>query len=158
MLKARFNIRRYPEHPIPGVGAVILDGERILLVERGKEPLKGYWSLPGGVLEPGELLDQAIRREVLEETGLTIEPVAVVEIFERIMRDSEGRVEYHYVLIDYLCRVVSGTLEAADDASRAAWFHFDELPSLLLTEGALPVIEKARALHYKQCSPPVPKP
>jgi ADP-ribose pyrophosphatase YjhB (NUDIX family) len=157
--KARFNIRRYPEHPIPGVGALIFDKfHRILLVERGKEPLKGYWSLPGGVLEPGELLGQAIRREVLEETGLTVELLEVVEIFERIMRDAEGRVEYHYVLVDYLCQVTSGTLQAADDASRAAWFHVDELPTLRLTEGTLPVIQKAFARHYKQCSPPVPTP
>jgi 8-oxo-dGTP pyrophosphatase MutT (NUDIX family) len=147
MPKARFNIRRYPEHPIPGVGALIIDGDRILLVERGKEPLKGYWSLPGGVLEPGELLDQAVRREVLEETGLIVEPVETIEIFERIMRDSAGRVEYHYVLVDYLCRVTGGTLEASDDASRAAWFTRAELPALLLTEGTLPVIDKAFARH-----------
>jgi ADP-ribose pyrophosphatase YjhB (NUDIX family) len=147
MPKARFNIRRYPEHPIPGVGALIVEGDRILLVERGKEPLKGYWSLPGGVLEPGELLDQAVRREVLEETGLIVEPVETIEIFERIMRDSAGRVEYHYVLVDYLCRVTGGTLEASDDASRAAWFTRAELPALLLTEGTLPVIDKAFARH-----------
>ncbi len=110
------------------------------------------------MLEPGELLGQAIRREVLEETGLTVELLEVVEIFERIMRDAEGRVEYHYVLVDYLCQVTSGTLQAADDASRAAWFHVDELPTLRLTEGTLPVIQKAFARHYKQCSPPVPTP
>jgi 8-oxo-dGTP diphosphatase len=127
------------------VGALIIEGDRILLVERGREPLKGYWSLPGGILEVGETLDEAIRREVLEETGLIIEPVQVVEIFERILRDSEGRAEYHYVLVDYLCRVTSGTLAAADDASRAEWFHRDELAALRLTEGTLPVIEKAFA-------------
>jgi 8-oxo-dGTP diphosphatase len=147
MPRARCSIRRYPEHPIPGVGALIIDGNRILLVERGKEPLKGYWSLPGGVLETGETLDQAIRREVLEETGLIIEPVEVVEIFERIMRDAEGRAEYHYVLIDYLCRVTGGMLAAADDASRAEWFDREELPRLRLTQGTLPVIGKAFARH-----------
>jgi 8-oxo-dGTP diphosphatase len=145
MPRVRCNIRRYPEHPIPGVGALIIDGNRILLVERGKEPLKGYWSLPGGVLESGEKLDQAIRREVLEETGLIIEPVEVIEIFERIMRDGDGRAEYHYVLIDYLCRVTGGTLAAADDATGAAWFEREELSALKLTEGTLPVIEKAFA-------------
>jgi 8-oxo-dGTP diphosphatase len=125
------------------VGALIIEGNRILLVERGKEPLKGYWSLPGGILEVGESLDQAIRREVLEETGLVIEPVEVVELFERIMRDDEGRTEYHYLLVDYLCRVTGGTLEAADDASRAAWFDKEELTGLKLTQGTLPVILKA---------------
>jgi ADP-ribose pyrophosphatase YjhB (NUDIX family) len=126
---------------------LILDDNRILLVERGREPLKGYWSLPGGILEVGETLDQAIRREVLEETGLVIEPIGVVEIFERIMRDAEGRAEYHYVLVDYLCRVTGGALAAADDASRAEWFRADELAALKLTEGTLPVIHKAFARH-----------
>jgi 8-oxo-dGTP diphosphatase len=127
------------------VGALIIEGNRILLVERGREPLKGYWSLPGGILEVGELLDEAIRREVLEETGLVVEPVEMVEIFERIMKDGEGRTEYHYVLVDYLCRVTGGALAAADDASRAEWFEREELPALKLTEGTLPVIEKAFA-------------
>jgi 8-oxo-dGTP diphosphatase len=127
------------------VGALIIERDQILLVERGREPLKGYWSLPGGILEVGETLDQAVRREVLEETGLIIEPVQVVEIFERILVDSEGRAEYHYVLVDYLCRVTSGTVAAADDASRAEWFRWDELAALRLTEGTLPVIEKAFA-------------
>src|SRR5260221_13411555 len=103
MSKARCSIsdsRRYPAHPIPGVGALIIEGDEILLVERGRDPLLGYWSLPGGGLEVGETLDQAVRREVLEETGLVVEPVMLVEIFERIMHDAEGRVEYHYVLAD----------------------------------------------------------
>jgi 8-oxo-dGTP diphosphatase len=127
------------------VGALIIEGNRILLVERGKEPLKGYWSLPGGILEVGETLDQAIRREVLEETGLVIQPLEVVELFERIMPDSEGRTEYHYLLVDYLCRVTSGKLSAADDASRAEWFEREDLPNLKLTAGTLPVIQKAFA-------------
>jgi ADP-ribose pyrophosphatase YjhB (NUDIX family) len=127
------------------VGALIVQNSRILLVERGHEPLKGYWSLPGGILEVGETLDQAIRREVLEETGLVIEPVEVVEIFERIMRDDQGRAEYHYVLADYLCRVTGGELCAADDASRAEWFTREQLDGLKLTEGTLPVILKAFA-------------
>ncbi len=127
------------------MGALIFDHGRILLVERAKEPLKGWWSLPGGVLEPGELLRDAIVREVREETGLLVEPLQVIEIFERILLDAEGRPEYHYVLIDYLCRVVSGTLAAADDAALARWFTIDELPALHLTEGTLPVIMKALA-------------
>src|SRR5260370_160495 len=105
MLKELCSIsRRYPERPVLGVGAlIILEDDRILLVERGNEPLKGYWSLPGGAVETGESLRDGVKREILEETGLTIEPMQVVEIFERIMADADGRTEYHYVLIDYLC-------------------------------------------------------
>ena len=112
-------------------------------MERAREPLKGWWSLPGGVLEPGELLRDAVCREVLEETGLTIEPMEMVEIYERIIRDAQGRVEYHYVLADYLCRVTGGVLAASDDASRAEWFSRGDLPNLRITEGTLPVIERA---------------
>src|SRR5438876_708786 len=95
--------RRYPKRPLVGVGALIFDRGRILMAQRGKQPLQGWWSLPGGALETGESLDHAVRREVLEETGLVVEPVRVFEIFERIMRDGAGATEYHYVLIDYLC-------------------------------------------------------
>ena len=135
--------RRYPERPILGVGALIFDGDAILLVERGREPLKGYWSLPGGVLETGESLKAGIEREVIEETGLVVEAVEIAEVFERIMRDGEGRAEYHYVLIDYVCRVTGGTLGAADDSSAVAWVKRADLGDYLLTEGTLPVIERA---------------
>ena len=125
------------------MGAIILRRDSVLLVERGKPPLAGYWSLPGGVLEVGETLEEGVRREVLEETGLVVKPAAVVEIFERIMRDAAGRPEYHYVLVDYLCRVSGGTLAAASDASRAEWVPRRRLASYRITEGTLPVIEKA---------------
>jgi 8-oxo-dGTP diphosphatase len=137
--------RRYPTRPFLGVGALIFEGRSILLVERAKEPLKGYWSLPGGIVEAGEKLDAAIRREVLEETGLEIEPVALFEIFERIMPDAEGRPEYHYVLMDYLCRVTGGQLEAASDVSRAVWATEQELSGYRLTQGTLAVVERAFA-------------
>jgi len=146
MSKARCSIsaddRRYPLRPILGVGAIIIEDGRVLLVERGKEPLRGWWSLPGGVLETGERLRDGVCREVLEETGLVVEPVEVVEIFERIMQDGEGRVEYHYVLIDYLCRVTGGALCAADDVCNAAWIPRSELVGYRITEGSLQVIEK----------------
>jgi len=137
--------RRYPSRPFLGVGALIFDSAKILLVERGKEPFKGYWSLPGGILEPGEKLEDALRREVLEETGLEVEPLSIFEIFERIMPDEMGRAEYHYVLIDYLCRPVGGRLQAASDASGAAWVAQRSLREYRLTEGTLAVIERAFA-------------
>jgi 8-oxo-dGTP diphosphatase len=135
--------RRYPRWPIVGVGALIFERGRILMARRGKEPLKGWWTLPGGALETGELLDRAVRREVLEETGLVVEPVRVFKIFERIMPDAEGRTEYHYVLIDYLCRVTGGQLQAGDDVAEVAWTRLEELKGLQITEGTLSVIERA---------------
>ena len=122
---------------------MILRGSRVLLIERGREPLKGYWSIPGGAVETGETLDQALRREVLEETGLKVEPVELVEVFERITRDGRGRAEYHYVLLDYLCRAHRGKLCAADDCSKAKWVDRKSLKRYRLTEGTLAVIEKA---------------
>src|ERR1017187_8468981 len=137
--------RRYPTRPFLGVGALIFDGRSILLVERAQEPLKGYWSLPGGIVEVGEKLEEAIRREVLEETGLEIEPLEMFEIFERIMPDAEKRPEYHYVLMDYVCRVVGGQLAAASDVSRAAWVKEQDLRDYRLTEGTWAVVERAFA-------------
>jgi 8-oxo-dGTP diphosphatase len=143
-LKERCNIKRqYPELPILGVGALIIERDRILLVERGREPLKGWWSLPGGVVEVGERLEDAARREVREETGLEVEIVCLMDVFERIMRDAGGRPEYHWVLMDYLCRVVGGELCAADDASGVRWVTEPELPNLRITEGTPAVIAKA---------------
>ena len=135
--------RRYPKRPLVGVGALIFERGRVLMAQRGKEPLKGWWSLPGGALELGESLDCAVRREVLEETGLVVEPVLVFEIFERIMRDAAGTAEYHYVLIDYLCRVTGGELRAGDDVCDVAWRRLEELKGLPITEGTLGVIERA---------------
>jgi 8-oxo-dGTP diphosphatase len=137
--------RQYPPRPVLGVGALILAGEKILLVERGREPLKGWWSLPGGGVETGELLEDALRREVREETGLEVDHVSFFEIFERLMPDDAGRTEYHYVLIDYLCRPGGGTLCAADDAGRAAWFAEAEIDGLKITAGTAPVIHRAFA-------------
>jgi ADP-ribose pyrophosphatase YjhB (NUDIX family) len=125
------------------VGAIILQRNRVLLVERARSPLQGYWSLPGGVLETGERLEEGVCREVLEETGLVVKPRGIVEIFERIMRDATGRVEYHYVLVDYLCRVTGGVLKAQDDVSRAEWVTRWGLSRYKITEGTLPVIKKA---------------
>jgi ADP-ribose pyrophosphatase YjhB (NUDIX family) len=114
-----------------------------LLVERGREPLKGYWSLPGGLVETGEKLEQALRREILEETGLEVRPVYCFDPFERIMLDASGRAEYHYVLVDFLCRVVGGELRAGDDVSRAEWVRRANLTNYHLTSGTPEMIEKA---------------
>ena len=135
--------RRYPSRPLVGVGALIIRGDRIVLVERGKRPQKGKWSLPGGALETGETLAEGLSREVREETGLDVKPVRLVEVFERIVRDRRGRVEYHYVLLDYLCRVRAGRLRASDDSSDARWVPRTEIPRYQLTEGTLEVIERA---------------
>jgi ADP-ribose pyrophosphatase YjhB (NUDIX family) len=142
--RERCNIsRQYPERPILGVGALIIESGKILLVERGREPLKDWWSLPGGVVETGEHLEEALRREVREETGLEVEIICLLEIFERIMLDADGRPEYHYVLMDYLCRPAGGDLLAADDASRVAWVSEAGLQGLKITEGTPAVIAKA---------------
>jgi 8-oxo-dGTP diphosphatase len=126
-----------------GVGAILLRRDRILMAQRGKEPLKGWWSLPGGALEIGESLHDGVCREVLEETGLEVTPVGVFEIFERIMRDAEGAPEYHYVLIDYVCKVTGGKLFPGDDVCAVEWVRRRDLPNFQITEGTLAVIERA---------------
>ncbi len=142
--------RRYPKRPILGIGALIFKGKRILLVQRGKQPLLGWWSLPGGALETGESLADGIRREVREETGLEVKPLEIATVFERIIPDTAGRAEYHYVLIDYVCRVTGGTAAPATDVSALAWVMEDELERYQLTEGTLPVICEAFRKRRKQ--------
>ena len=146
--------RRYPEHPLLGVGALIffraVRRGPILIVERAGEPLKGYWSLPGGVVETGETLVEALKREINEETGLHVEPVEMFELFERIMLDTEGRPEYHYVLADFVCRVKGGELKAGDDVSRVEWVRRRDLKKYRLTEGTIDVIERAYSHGRRQ--------
>jgi ADP-ribose pyrophosphatase YjhB (NUDIX family) len=136
-------MREYPDRPIVGVGAVVVDGDRVLLVRRGHEPLKGEWSLPGGGVEVGETLEAAIAREVLEETGLQVEVAALVDVIDRISRDDEGRVRYHYVLIDFVCRPVGGVLCCATDADDATWVAIADLPLYRLPEATLAMVRKA---------------
>ena len=137
--------RVFPERPVIGVGAVILDGDRVLLVRRAHEPLKGEWSLPGGAVELGETLETAIAREVREETGLTVEVGPIVDVLDRLRYDPDGRVKYHYVLVDFLCRPTAGTLAAASDADAAAWATIDQLPELGVADATISVIQKAIA-------------
>lgn len=127
-----------------GVGALIRDSSRILLVERGNPPLAGYWSLPGGCVERGESLEEAMAREVVEETGLQVEVGPIATVFERIMRDNADACEYHYVLIDFYCTVTGGQLRPGDDSKSAAWIEMDQLSSVQMTAGTREVIESCR--------------
>lgn len=140
--------REYPEAPIVGVGAVIVHDGRVLLIERANEPLKGEWSLPGGALEVGETLEEGMVREVLEETGLRVEARGVAEVFDRISRDEQGRVRYHFVLVDYLCHLSAGqsadAVVCASDAARARWAKPDELAEV--RDFTVRVIRKALAM------------
>jgi len=124
------------------VGAIIIEDNRVVLVKRGHAPLLGKWSIPGGVLEVGETLRKAVVREAREETGLTIEPGELLGVFERVVPDEHGRMRYHYVLIDFLCRRVTGNLAAADDAQGAQWFLQEELAGLELAAETEEVIRK----------------
>ena len=137
--------REYPDRPIVGVGAVIIHQERVLLVKRGAPPLLGEWSLPGGVVEIGETLRAAAVREAREETGLIVEAGEVLEVLDRIIPGENGRPRYHYVLIDFLCRVAGGELQAAEDAADAVWASQDELTKFKLETPAMDVIRKAFA-------------
>lgn len=132
--------RRYPVRPVLGVGALIFDQERVLLVERGRPPLVGEWSLPGGGVEAGERLEAAIIREVFEETGLNVSADSLALVFERIMPDREGQCEYHYVLVDFYCSVEGGELRPGDDSRSVAWFDIAALDTLVMTAGTRDVI------------------
>jgi ADP-ribose pyrophosphatase YjhB (NUDIX family) len=114
--------REFPQTPLVGVGAVVVDLGRVLLIKRGTEPSKGIWSIPGGLIEVGESLHEAVIREVEEETGLLVEPLELIELIDRIHREGD-RVRYHYVIADYVCRVVGGNLLAASDADAARWIE-----------------------------------
>jgi 8-oxo-dGTP diphosphatase len=137
--------REYPEVPFIGVGAVIVQDGRVLLIRRGQAPLLGEWSLPGGVLECGETLREATVREAQEETGLVVEAVEMLGVYERVIRSNDGRVRYHYVLIDFLCRPTAGELNAGSDAADVRWFTPGELPSLNLAYDTNDVVLKGLA-------------
>ncbi|HYM25754.1 MAG TPA: NUDIX hydrolase [Vicinamibacterales bacterium] len=136
--------REYPARPIVGVGAVILDGDRVLLVRRGREPLKGEWSIPGGAVEVGETLEAAIAREVREETGLAIDIVGVATVLDRIRLDTDGRPRFHYVLIDFVCRAAGGIARCASDADAVEWVNVDALEHHRVADATIRVIRNAR--------------
>ena len=146
--------REYPELPMVGVGGVVIQNGRALLIRRGTEPLKGEWSIPGGMLELGETLVAGVERELLEETGLTVRVIELIEIFERIshkeipgaVREAGARPQYHFVIVDYLCEVVSGTAVAGSDVTDLAFAAEDELSQFNLTPTATRIFKKAFAM------------
>jgi ADP-ribose pyrophosphatase YjhB (NUDIX family) len=148
--------REYPERPLVGVGGVVIEGGRVLLVRRGSEPLRGEWSIPGGLLECGETLAAGVARELLEETGLTVRVVELIEALERIFPDTgpdaaspgttSSKPRYHYVILDYLCERIAGEALAGGDATEVAWAREEELPHYSLSPHTLRVLGKAFAL------------
>jgi 8-oxo-dGTP diphosphatase len=137
--------REFPDAPVIGVGAVVLQHGNVLLVKRGHEPRKGEWSLPGGRVELGESLIEATRREIREETGLDVDVGPLIEVFDRIHR-RDGRVQYHFVIADYLCTPRGGSLAASDDAEAVAWVNPEELKAYGVNDCAIRVIRKGLAM------------
>lgn len=133
--------REYPQQPLVGVGAIIIEDRRVLLIKRAKAPLLGEWSIPGGMLELGETIRQGAEREALEETGLEVRATDLLGVFDRIVPDDNERTLYHYVLIDFLCRKISGNLRAAGDAAEACWYTKVEVEALELPEDTKKIIQ-----------------
>jgi 8-oxo-dGTP diphosphatase len=147
--------REYPEHPLVGVGGVVIDHGRALLIRRGGKPAHGEWSIPGGLLEVGETLEQGVAREMAEETGLEVRVVELIEALERIFPAPPGatgepgdpkRPQYHFVILDYLCELRGGTLCAGSDAQEFAWAGEDELAKFNVTAAVDRVVKKAFAM------------
>jgi 8-oxo-dGTP diphosphatase len=137
--------REYPGAPVVGVGGVVIRDGRALLIKRGSAPLKNQWSIPGGTLELGESIQEGVRRELLEETGIEVRVGELIEVFDRIFRDEAGKIQYHFVIVDYLCEAISGEAKAASDVTDVAWVNEADLWNYKLTEAATRVIRKAFA-------------
>jgi 8-oxo-dGTP diphosphatase len=137
--------RVYPTSPVVGVAAMIFYDDSILLVKRGNEPAKGRWGLPGGVVELGETVREAVAREVKEETGILVRPVELLDVFNNIIRDDKGRVRFHYVLCEFLCENVGGNLKASTDVSDARWVPLLELSSIDMSRGTKQFISRVRS-------------
>jgi ADP-ribose pyrophosphatase YjhB (NUDIX family) len=141
--------REYPAHPVVGVGAVVVRGEKALIVKRAHEPRKGEWSLPGGLLELGESLQDAVRREIQEETGLDIEVGPMIETFDRVHRDERGRIRYHFVIVDFVCWSRSGDAVPSSDADGAAWVTAGEIDGYGVNAHAKAVILRGLNYHHQ---------
>ena len=143
--------RTYPAYPIPGVGAIIVGKQGLLLIRRDKDPAKGLWSIPGGVVEVGETQVQAIHREVAEETGIQVEVIEMIGTYDLILKDSQNRIKYHYVLIHYLTRALSSTIRPESPDGEIQWFKIDQLPDNEIPPQLLDLIndnlEKIRSIQ-----------
>ena len=157
--------REYPDHPMVGVGGVVIDGERTLLIRRGSHPLKGEWSIPGGLLEVGETLEQGVARELAEETGLEVRVLELIEVFERIFPAPPGadgtpgdaaRPQYHFVILDYLCEIRGGILSAGSDAQEFAWAREEDLAKYDLTAAVTRVMKRAFTMWRERGLPSRP--
>jgi 8-oxo-dGTP diphosphatase len=149
--------REYPDRPVVGVGGVLIENGRTLLIKRGTEPLLGQWSIPGGTLELGESLQEGVAREMLEETGLEVEVREMIEVFDRIFVDpaaAKPGPKYHFVIVDYLCRRLGGTPKAGSDVTDLAFAAEDELENFHLTSTAMRVLRRAFAMHRELLSRP----
>ncbi len=142
--------RSYPGDPVCAVGAIIFRGNSVLLVQRGRPPAQGQWSIPGGLVRLGEALEAAVQRELHEETGLEVRPVEVGKVVDRIFRDRNGRVTYHYVIVDFICEAVNGEPEAGSDAVAARYVELSQLTQLDITEGTSDVIQEVYARWTRQ--------
>lgn len=140
---ARHDSREYPLRPVVGVGGVVIAEGKALLIRRGHPPLEGQWSIPGGTLEVGETIVEGIQRELAEETGIEVRVGGLIEVFERIFRDEDERVQYHFVILDYLCKMTGGKARAGGDVVDVAWAREKELLKFGLTEAATRVLKKA---------------
>ena len=138
--------REYPDSPRVGVGAVVFHAGRVLLVKRGRPPGVGRWSLPGGLVELGETTAEAARREVAEECGIAVRVAAVAGVVDRVIRDDRGRIQYHYVLVDYLAYAESDAICAGTDAADVRWVRAEDLHALDVTEGLRDMVGRAMAL------------
>ena len=143
------NERSYPDRPWLGVGGLAFQEDRVLLIKRGREPGLGQWSIPGGMVEVGETVKEAVQREIKEETGLQVDVLQLVEVFERILPKAQRPIQYHYVVLDYLCRITGGRLKASSDAAEAVFSPLNSLRDLKLFPETEQVIRKAYLLHQK---------